>query len=199
MKTASKPSSSRICSMVNRRPTSVLHSNLMPSLRRFSISASTTALGSRKSGMPYLSAGFELFRPKNQILGTKSENADHIRAILFESTGLRENWCDAQTPANADDLFLSCERARHPHGPNQPIKRGPDLTELLHLFGRLTDRLDDQGHGSVCAVEVGDRKGNPFTGLMQQHNDELTRPSGSYHQRVMDDQRISNVGKIFTS
>jgi hypothetical protein len=33
---------------------------------------------------------------------------------------------------------------------------------------------------------------------MRHHNDELTRLGGFRHQRVMDDQGIGHVGKVFT-
>ena len=54
MNTAWKPISVSRSSTVNSRPTSVLHSNLIPSCRSFSISASITSFGRRKSGIPYL-------------------------------------------------------------------------------------------------------------------------------------------------
>src|SRR5208282_218158 len=145
----------------------------------------------------FVAAGPELIHPEQQFLGTKSENADHIGAILFKSAGLRENWCDAQAATDTDDLFLSCERARYPHGPNYPKERGPYLTELLHLLGRLTHRLHDQGNRTRCAVEVRDSQRDPFTGLMRHDDDELTWPRGFCHQRMMDDQGIGHVGEIF--
>ena len=53
--TESKPISSIICSMVNKRPTSVLHSISTPSFAKASISALITVSGKRNSGIPYLS------------------------------------------------------------------------------------------------------------------------------------------------
>ncbi len=51
-KTASNPISLTSCSIVNTRPTSVLQRKVTPSCATFATSASTTALGSRNSGMP---------------------------------------------------------------------------------------------------------------------------------------------------
>src|SRR5450759_4137804 len=139
----------------------------------------------------------ELVRPENQALGAETEHPDHIGAVLFESTRLRVDRRDAQAATDADDLFVSGERARDPHGPNDPVKRSPRLADLLHLLVRLADRLDNQGHGALFTVEVRNGEWNPLTGLMRPHNDELTTLCGFRHQRVMDDQGIGHVGKVF--
>ena len=145
----------------------------------------------------FVAARSELVRPENQALGAETENADHIGAVLFESPRLRVDRRDAQAATDADDLFLSGERARDPHGPNDPVKRSPRLADLLHLLGRLADRLDHQGHGALFTVEVRDGERNPLTRLMRHHNDKLPRLRGFRHQRVMDDQGIGHIGKVF--
>ena len=69
-----------------------------------------------------------------------------------------------------------------PIGPTIPYSVVPDLAFLLHLPGRLADRLDHQGDGALVAIEVGDGERNALAVLVEHDDDELPRLGGLGHQ-----------------
>ena len=121
-----------------------------------------------------------------------------MRTALLEAARLRKDRGHAEPPADAHDLLCAARNAWQAHGPNKRVKRASDLAILLHLPGRLADRLNDQGDRSLFAVEVRDGERYAFAVLMRHDDDELPGFGGFCHQRMANLQEISDVREVLT-
>jgi hypothetical protein len=129
----------------------------------------------------FIAAAAELVFPENEILGAKAHDANDISAALFESTGLRINRRDTEPAADADDLFRVARMARQSHRPHHGVELRAASTRLLHLFGRLAHRLDNQRDGSFLAVEVSNGERDTLAVFSGHYDNELARAGGFGH------------------
>jgi hypothetical protein len=67
---------------------------------------------------------------------------------------------------------------------------------LLHLAGRLADRLDHERDRALVRIEVGERQRNALALLVLHHDDELSCARRLRHQRMADVQLIGDVGVV---
>ena len=141
--------------------------------------------------------GPELVLPEHQVLVAEADDPDHVGAGLLVAARLREDRRHAQAAADADDLLrVPLISLGMPIGPTRPYSVRADSAVLLHLPGRLADRLDDQRDRAGDAVEVGDGQRDALTVLVQHDDDELARPRRLGHQRMAHLEQVGDVGEV---
>ncbi len=137
----------------------------------------------------------EAIFPEYQRLASEADDAGGAVAGLVEGAKLRVDRRDPEPAAHQHDMADPLHMLRQSERPDEVGETVAGLVAIPHLPCGLAQRLDDEGDGSLVAVEVGDGERDPLASLVQADHHEVSRLGRLRHVRREHLPQEGGVGK----